>query len=71
VARRIVYCDTATCVRLVQQGRIAAFSSDMSALQYIANQQPCDTQVVGDPFGPGKPSAGLSCRAAGTRCSAC
>ncbi len=30
---------------------------DMSALQYIANQQPCDTQVVGEPFGPGQPVA--------------
>jgi hypothetical protein len=58
--RRIVYCDTPMCMQLMRGGKIAAFSSDASTLQYLAAQQPCDTEVVGDPFGPGKPVAGVA-----------
>ncbi|GFR49186.1 hypothetical protein Agub_g11210 [Astrephomene gubernaculifera] len=55
----IRYCDSATCVSWLRSGAIAGFVSDQPALAYLAQQQPCDLAVVGDPFGPGNLVLGL------------
>ncbi|KAG2438363.1 hypothetical protein HYH02_010818 [Chlamydomonas schloesseri] len=56
---RVRYCATDTCVAWLRAGEVAAFVSDQPLLDYIAEQQPCDLQVVGDPFGPGNLVVGL------------
>lgn len=52
-ALRVRYCATDTCLAWLRAGEVSAFVSDQPLLDYIAQQQPCDLQVVGDPFGPG------------------
>ncbi|GIL75500.1 hypothetical protein Vretimale_8129 [Volvox reticuliferus] len=52
-------CDSVTCVDWVRRGVVRAFVTDQPALVYIAQQQPCDLAVVGDPFGPGNLVIGL------------
>ncbi|KAG2433771.1 hypothetical protein HXX76_008132 [Chlamydomonas incerta] len=56
---RVRYCATDTCVAWLRSGEVAAFVSDQPLLDYIAEQQPCDLSVVGDPFGPGNLVVGL------------
>ncbi|GLC73367.1 hypothetical protein PLESTF_001367700, partial [Pleodorina starrii] len=53
------YCDSPTCVAWVRQGVVRAFVTDQPVLLYMSQQQPCDTAVVGDPFGPGNLVLGL------------
>jgi hypothetical protein len=52
------YCDSATCTRWVREGVVQAFVTDQPVLLYLSQQQPCNTAVVGDPFGPGEARKG-------------